>query len=111
MSDPTVPKAELDAAEGVLADTFDDPADGYWRSLAADILIAANSERTRVSDLALDALYGIMMLGEGAASERAAEAYHEISGLCREAGEPVGASMTRIKVPDRLEIATGDTRR
>lgn len=109
MSIKTVSKPsrmEVDAAEKVLADFMDQAPDGYFRSVAADVLTAADAARNTLVDSALDAFYEIMMLESGRASERAAEAYHEISGLARECGEPAGASGI-----DRFEAALGDSRR
>jgi hypothetical protein len=51
MSDVTLTKAEVDAAEKVLADTFDPgrAADCYWRTLAEDVLTAAAEARAAES--------------------------------------------------------------
>lgn len=103
-AEQTLPTNQVDAIERVLAESFENPtrntmgyADGYYRSVAEAILETLDGPRQS----ALDSLYAIMMMDAGPASERAAEAYHDISGLTTLVVQPEDFALTPRAETDR----------
>lgn len=98
MTTTFLPTNQVDAIERVLAECFGgEHTDGYYRATAAAVLETLDGPRQS----ALDSLYAIMMMDAGPASERAAEAYHRLSGLTTLVVQPEDFALTPQAETDR----------